>query len=166
MGRRYTAADFAYCVALARERIPSLAVTTDVIVGFPGETDDDFAESLAFVRQTSFARLHVFKYSTRQGTLAADMPGQIAPEVKHVRSEAMRMQAQETAAAFAQQFIGEDLRVLWESRANTALGALWKGLTDNYIRAYARSIDNLHNTITPVQLLAPFADGILGAVMV
>ena len=166
MGRLYTQEQYAASVTTAREAIPDLAVTTDVIVGFPGETEGEFAESLDFVRQMAFARLHVFKYSRRQGTAAASMPGQLSPAVKRVRSRAMIEIGRQAADAFALGLTGRTLSVLWESPLETATGTLWRGLTDNYVRAYVRSPCDLHNTITLTSLQEPLRDGLLGEVIV
>lgn len=166
MGRRYTQEQYAASVATAREAISDLAVTTDVIVGFPGETDEEFAESLDFSREMGFARLHVFKYSQRQETVAASMPSQVSPDVKRARSQAMMEMGRQTARTFARRFTGKSLSVLWENPLETSSGMLWRGLTDNYIRMYARSTRDLHNTITQTSLQSPFRDGLLGAPIV
>ena len=134
MNRRYTTAEFAALVATARAAIPDLAVTTDVIVGFPGETDAEFDASLAFVRELGFARVHVFPYSLRAGTPAARMPGQVPAPVKAERAKAMRAAAAASARAFRQQFVGRTMPVLWETSRPGADGPVWSGLTDNYLR--------------------------------
>jgi len=168
MGRRYTQEQYEASVAAARQAIPGLAVTTDVIVGFPGETEEEFTESLAFVKKLAFARLHVFKYSQREQTVAASMPDQVSPGAKRARSQAMLGMGKLSAHAFARGFRGKTLSVLWEHPLETSTGTLWRGLTDNYIRVYARggSPSNLHNAITHTLLREPFRDGVLGEVIV
>lgn len=174
MGRRYTQEQYEASVAAARQAIPGLAVTTDVIVGFPGETEEEFTESLAFVKKLAFARLHVFKYSQREQTVAANMPDQVSPGAKRARSQAMLRIGKQSAHAFARGFRGKTLSVLWEHPLETSTRTLWRGLTDNYIRVYARgyararggSPCNLHNAITHALLQEPFRDGVLGEVIV
>ncbi len=154
MNRRYTAAEFADLVSAAREAIPDLAITTDVIVGFPGETEAEFAASLDFVRNAGFARVHVFPYSRREGTPAAQMPGRVPPPVKAERSRAMRAIAAEAARDFQRQFVGRTMDVLWESSRRGEAGRVWSGLTDNYLRVYAESAADLENVIAPARLVA------------
>jgi threonylcarbamoyladenosine tRNA methylthiotransferase MtaB len=160
MARRYSSAGFAGLVAAARSGIPDLAVTTDLIVGFPGETDEEFAESLAFFRSLGLARAHVFPFSPRPGTPAATMPGQVPAPVKAERAGAMRRMAEASARAFQQQFIGRTLEVLWESACESAAGPVWSGLTGNYLRVSVASTAPLHNSLTPVRLTT-LVDGCL-----
>jgi threonylcarbamoyladenosine tRNA methylthiotransferase MtaB len=164
MARRYAAAEFAALVAAARAAIPDLAVTTDVIVGFPGETSAEFAESLAFVRTMGFARVHVFPYSLRAGTPAAALPNQVPSPVKAERARAMRAAATASARAFCQRFVGRTMRVLWESCQRGQAGSMWSGLTDNYLRVQAVSSENLENTITSTRLVAVNRSGLQGQV--
>ncbi len=165
MARRYSAAEFAALVSAARAAIPGLAVTTDVIVGFPGETEEEFAESLHFVEALGFARVHVFPYSPRPGTPAAEMPHQVPAPVKAERARAMQSVALAAAGAFARQFVGQTVQVLWESASLTEAGPLWKGLTDNYLRVYAVHPVNLRNTFTPVRLVAVTQGGLQGEII-
>jgi len=160
MNRRYTSAEFAALVAAARAAIPDLAVTTDVIVGFPGETEAEFAESLSFVQQIGFAQAHVFPYSLRSGTPAARMPGQVPSQVKAARARAMRAAAAAASRAFRQQFLGRTLDVLWESAKPGEADPVWSGLTGNYLRVYAPSSENLANTLAPARLLAVTRQGL------
>lgn len=154
MARRYTAAEFAALAAAARAAIPDLAVTTDLIVGFPGETDAEFAESLAAVQSMGFKGIHVFPYSARPGTPAARMAGQVPPPVKAERARAMRAVADASARAFGARFVGRTMSVLWESCRRGKDGPVWSGLTDNYLRVQAVSPAHLANTITPTRLVA------------
>ena len=158
MGRRYTAAEFARLAKAARVAIPGLAITTDVIVGFPGETETHFAESLAFVERVGFARGHVFPYSARPGTTAASLPDHVAPPDKQARAARLRAAFNRSATQFREQFVGQTVEVLWECRRN----GLWRGLTDNYLRVTAQSDEELARTITPVRLAALTDDGLHG----
>ena len=162
MARHYTAAEFAALVAAARAAIPDLAVTTDVIVGFPGETDDEYIESQAFVQAQSFARLHVFPFSLRVGTSAAHMPGQVPPPVKAERARRMRAVGTASARAFQRQCVGQTLEVLWESSRQDLGDTVWSGLTGNYLRVHVHAPADLANTLSPVRLVALTQDGLLG----
>lgn len=162
MGRRYTTAEFERLARAARAASADLALTTDVIVGFPGETEEEFAESLAFVRSVGPARAHVFPFSARPGTPAAGMAGQVPPAVKEERAAAMRRAAAECREAFEARFVGRRMEVLWEAARQRAGGRVWSGLTGNYLRVYAASEEELHNLIREARLVAPAAGGLLG----
>lgn len=164
MARRYTTAEFGAWVAAARAAIPDLAVTTDLIVGFPGETDDEFAASLAFVQGVNFSRVHVFPYSLRTGTPAARMPGQVPAQVKAQRARALRAVATTSQRAFSQSFVGRAMGVLWESQRESGDDIVWSGLTDNYLRVYTRSSVNLANTLVPTRLVALTGNELQGEV--
>lgn len=160
MRRPYTAEQFAAAVELARTKIPDVAITTDVIVGFPGEADVEFQESLEFVERMNFARVHVFPYSAREGTIAAKLPLHVADLVKDARGKAMQRMADAAQQKFAMQHIGQTFSVLYEEQANDA--GLWSGYTDNYIRVTTRSDENLGNRIVPTQLVEAVEDGVRG----
>ncbi len=160
MKRRYTIGDYHWAVSLIRSSVSEVAVTTDVIVGFPGETDAEFEETLEFCREMRFARIHVFPFSPRPGTAATTMTGQIPASVKKERSQIMLSLAEESASNFRQKFIGKTIDVLWERSS----GGVWSGLTGNYIRVYARSGQNLTNILLPVKLVKLYKDGMWGEV--
>jgi len=164
MGRRYTTAYYREIVEAMRRAVPGIAITTDMIVGFPGETEAEFAASMAFVRQMEFARLHVFAYSRREGTLAATMPAQVPPSVKEERSAQMRQLGEAMACAFRASFVGETLDVLWENRLSPGPEgtSLWRGLTDNYVPVLAVSREALANRILPAKLYASRGDVVWG----
>jgi len=138
MGRPYRTADYRDLFYRVQERLPGVAVAADVMVGFPGETDLHFENTYRFISSLPFRDLHVFKYSPRPGTKAADLPDQVAPAVKDERSNRLRRLADEQAAAFAGRFVGETLTVLVERRAQPGarLGGCGcgEGLSDNYLR--------------------------------
>jgi threonylcarbamoyladenosine tRNA methylthiotransferase MtaB len=148
MGRGYTIGDYQHTVALIREVVPEVAITTDIIVGFPGETEAEFRESYELCRQMGFARIHIFPYSPRQGTQAARMPDRVGDSVKRERSQRMLALAEESARSFRQEFLGKTMAVLWEKRTD----GVWTGLTDNYIRVYTKSSEDLANKLLPVKL--------------
>ena len=159
MKRRYSADDYQRAVSLIRQVAPEAAITTDVIVGFPGETNEEFEESLDFCRRMEFARIHVFPFSPRPGTEAARMPAQIGAIVKKQRSNRMLSLAEASACNFIKRFLGRTMPVLWEQKTK----GIWSGLTDNYIRVYAKSDDELANRLLPVRLVRSYRDGVWGA---
>jgi threonylcarbamoyladenosine tRNA methylthiotransferase MtaB len=158
MGRRYSASDYALAADYLRAAIPGAAVSTDVIAGFPGETEDEFKESCSFCAERHFSRLHVFQYSPREGTRAAAMPQQIPAPVKKQRSEALLALGHESLRDFNRGFISQTRAVLFEQTA----GGLWTGLTENYIRVYCRNEADLTNRLLPVKLTEPRGEGLLG----
>lgn len=160
MGRRHTAAEFAAVVAQARAICPNLAVTTDIITGFPGETETEFATSLAFVTELGFARLHVFPYSERRGTAATRLPEAVSPLLRATRAARMRTLGDSLAAAYRAHFAGDILPVLWERRDRAGR---WRGLTGNYLEVVVESAADLHNTITAVRLLPGTGELFTGA---
>ena len=164
MARRYSTDEFRAWVSAARAAIPDLAVTTDAIVGFPGETSDEFAESLGFVQEMAFARAHIFPYSARAGTAAAQMPDQVSPQTKERRARAMREVASASQQAFSQSFVGRTFNVLWESERARGGGTVWSGLTDNYLRVYTHSSADLANKLVPTRLVALARSGLLGEI--
>lgn len=149
MGRRYSTEDYEQAVVRIREAIPDVAITTDVMVGFPGETDDEFTLSYRFCQRMAFANIHVFPYSERPGTPATLMPEKIAEPVKKERSERMLKLARDSARRFREQFLGRTMMVLWEHEVDEGV---WMGLTDNYIRVVARSNEPLKNWLIPARL--------------
>ena len=153
MARRTTPQDYRELLALARENIQGLAITTDIIVGFPGESDDDFDESLKFVREMNFSGGHVFKYSARPGTAAAKLSGRVHGSVAGARGRLMRQVVEESAIDYAQGCVGKSMDVLWES-ANQQTDGTWKniGLTGNYLQVSAISNESRENKIDRVIL--------------
>ena len=157
MGRRSTTEQYARLARAARSAIPDLALTTDVMVGFPGEDEAAFAASLAFVERMGFARLHVFPFSPRPGTTAAKMAAQVPLQARRERARHMRQLGARLAERFRQRFVGREMEVLWERRR---ADGLWHGLTDNYLQVVTRHPADLHNRFTRTRLLAA-RDGVL-----
>jgi threonylcarbamoyladenosine tRNA methylthiotransferase MtaB len=162
MARRTTAARFAELTAAARSRIPGLALTTDVVVGFPGETDEAFEASYRFVEQMGFARLHVFVYSPRPGTAAARMSDQVPAKVKAARGRAMRQLGARLSRVFQERFIGCTLPVLWETSSDDDV---WRGLSDNYLTVTTSCTANLVNRILPTRIVGMVNQGLRGEVI-
>jgi threonylcarbamoyladenosine tRNA methylthiotransferase MtaB len=149
MRRRYTPSEYTNAVAWIRSRVQDVAVTTDVIVGFPGETDAEFRDSLAFCRRMEFARIHVFPFSPRQGTEAAAMPLQVPDTIKKERTRQMLAVAAESIDRFRQRFAGATLDVLWEKQTGQGV---WSGVTGNYLRVYRRDGANLANKVSSARV--------------
>ncbi len=164
MKRRYTLDDYKQAVSLIHRAVPGAAITTDVVVGFPGESDGEFEESYRFCRDTGFAAIHVFSYSARPGTAAAEMMGQVADKVKKQRSLRMLALARESVRSFQERSLGQTLKVLWENEAGPGTG-IYSGLSDNYIRVFARSSQTLTNTIVPVRPVRPYKGGLWAEVI-
>lgn len=153
MRRRTNQASYRDLIQTAREYTPDMRITTDVIVGFPGETDEEFAISEAFIREMDFAGLHVFRYSKRPGTAAARMRGHIDESVKKERSARLIALSQEAERSYAERFVGRELDVLWEHVAGASeAGFMNVGYTDNYIRVRCVHPRVLTDHITPAQM--------------
>ena len=148
MRRRYTTGRFAETVALVRDCVPGCAVTTDVIVGFPGEGDAEYHESLAFAQAMEFADMHIFPYSSRPGTTAAHFVDDVPPPEKKDRVARMMEVADTCFRAFRTSQLGQARPVLWESKRVDDGGTTWRGLTDNYIRVYGKTDLDLSNSIS------------------
>lgn len=162
MKRRYSIADYREALALIRSRLPEVAVTTDIIVGFPGETEAEFEESYQLCQKLGFARIHVFPYSKRSGTVAARMPAQVSVKAKKERSQRMLTLAGDSARNFRNKHLCKVMSVLWEQGDGNGV---WSGLSDNYIRVYTRSTAGLTNEITDVKLEKLWRDGVWGEVL-
>jgi len=174
MRRRYTVDRFRRAVALIRRSVPDVAITTDVIVGFPDETDEDFQHTHDLCQELAFAAVHVFPYSRRPGTLAALAREQVPHAVKRQRLQRMLKLARASADAFRARFQGRTMEVLWEEARVRQDGQrpLWRGLTDNYLRVYTcaengsasgcRPRLDLTNRLLPARLGEPLGDGLWG----
>lgn len=154
MKRLYDADRYLSAVKTIRGRLPDASITSDIMVGFPGESEEDFRESYEFCRRNEFASMHVFAYSPRPGTAAAKMQGKVNEKVKKERSLRMLELAVSDADTFVRRFIGQIRPVLWENEIKPGSG-IYVGLTDNYIRVYAESDEDITNTISEVRLVAP-----------
>ena len=160
MGRKYDTARYLSSVELLRRYFPGCGVTTDMIVAFPGETEAEFGESLAFIRRCAFADMHIFPYSRRPGTPADTMPGQHSNETKERRSREAIAVAREMHLDFLRSRIGTVQQVLFEQ----AEGEMWVGHAPDYCRVWAQG-DDLHNRICPVRITALYQDGLQGELL-
>lgn len=166
MARKTTPQNYSALLSIARAAIPDVAITTDLISGFPGESENEFSVSLDFVRQMAFADGHVFTYSARPGTAAAKMPDQVPHSVRKFRNAQLRAALAESAAAYRARFVDHILPVLWENATSLSSGG-WKlsGLTGNYLRVHACGSQHLWNQITPVRLTGLAANGLEGEII-
>lgn len=160
MRRRYSTSDYEHAVARARAIVPDMAITSDLIVGFPGEDKHEFEENYQFCQQIGFAGLHIFPYSARPSTMAAQMPHKVDDGIKKERSKKMLRLANESKQRFQEQFLGQTVMVLWEGKQDEQ--NLWAGLTDNYVRVFASSQQPLTNLLLPVRVVGRYGQGLWG----
>ena len=140
MNRKYTTQEYKNIVDGLRNSFSDVAITTDIMVGFPDETDEEFLKTLEFVKGIKFSDAHIFQYSPRNGTPAANMPGQITPEVKEARSKQLIELCNQTRDEFVSSFIGKTVQVLFEQPAK---GGYFEGKTSNYITVWVKTNENL-----------------------
>lgn len=145
MNRRYTCDEFENGTKLLRKAFPKAALTTDVIVGFPGETDEEFSKTYDFLKRIAFYKMHIFKYSQRKGTKAAVMPNQVDGAIKEQRSKVLLELSDENEKMYNSEYVGKTVEVLFEEKD----GEFYKGHTTNYIEVLAKG-DNLENAICDV----------------
>ena len=157
MKRKYNTARYYESVRMLNEYFPGCAVTTDMIVAFPGETEEEFEASLEFIRKCAFADMHIFPYSRRPGTPADKMPGQHNNATKEARSRAAIAVAEEMSRSYRGKLIGTKLEVLFEETD----GAYFTGHAPNYVKVYAEG-ENLHNEIREVTVTEVYRDGVRG----
>lgn len=151
MNRKYTSEEYGESVALLKRYIPDVALTTDIMVGFPGETEEDFVQSLEFAEKMGFAKIHVFKYSPRKGTPAAEAANQIAPGIKETRSEQMLALSDRLEEQYLMNFMGREMEVLYEQELHDKKGYI-EGLTKNYIRVAAEGSQEITGKIVNTKL--------------
>jgi len=159
MKRKYDTARYLESVRLLEKYFPGCAITTDMIVAFPGETEEEFAQSLEFIRKCAFADMHIFPYSRRPGTPADKMSGQHNNDTKEARSRAAIVVAEEMSRAYREKLIGTRHAVLFEEMD----GEFFTGHAPNYVKIYAKG-ENLHNEIRNVELTGIYKDGMLGVI--
>ena len=160
MKRKYDTARYLESVRLLNEHFADCAVTTDMIVTFPGETEEEFLKSLEFIRKCAFADMHIFPYSRRPGTPADKMPGQHNNDTKEARSRAAIAVAEEMSIAYREKLIGTRHAVLFEETA----GEFFTGHAPNYTKVYVRG-ENLHNEIRDVVITEVYKDGVIGEML-
>lgn len=164
MGRRYTTSEYRDIIERIRKYINDVAITTDVMVGFPGETDEEFNETYEFLKEIEFSKMHVFKYSKRKGTKAAAYPKQVKNAIKEERSKLLIKLSEENEAKFYKKFINKIMNVLFEQRVKD-MDDYVEGLTDNYIRVAVKSDLSIKNKILPVKFNELKKDLVIGEIV-
>jgi threonylcarbamoyladenosine tRNA methylthiotransferase MtaB len=157
MKRKYDTARYYESVALLNRFFPHCAITTDMIVAFPGETEEEFEESLLFIQRCGFAAMHIFPYSRRPGTPADKMPGQHPNGVKEARSKAAIAVAEKMSRCYRENLLSTMQEVLFEEPE----GEYFTGHCPNYVKVYVKG-EGLHNEIRTVRLTALYREGVLG----
>ncbi len=161
MNRRYTTEQFKVIVNLLRDAYEDVNLTTDIIVGFPGETDEEFSKTYQFLDEIKFYKMHVFKYSPRKGTKAAVMPNQIGGDIKEERSRKLIELSDKNEIEYNKSYIGKNVEVLFEEEKN----GMYKGHTQNYIMVYCKSEENLDNKIVDVVCENAEQEHIIGKIL-
>ena len=164
MARRYNSARYQAIITAARQLVPGIAISTDIITGFPGESDGDFEQTYQLAAELQFAKAHVFRFSPRQGTPAARMKGQVKDEVKKARSERLLALNEQDGRRFREQFLESTVEVLIEDFKY----GRWEGLTDNYLRVGLEGLSadrDWQNTLVKARLESLVDDGVLGIIV-
>lgn len=164
MGRKYTASEYKEVVERLRRYIPDVAITTDIMVGFPGETEEEFEKSYKFAEEICFAKMHVFKYSRRKGTRAYNFPNQVPNKVKEERSKKLLQLSKVCERKFKERFLNRTVEVLFEQKVKDLDGYV-EGLTDNYLSVAVKGeLENLRNRILPVRVKEIKNDLLIGEI--
>ena len=148
MNRKYSCDEFFKVTEILREYFKDVNLTTDIIVGFPGETNEEFESTYEFLSKIKFYKMHIFKYSPREGTLAAKMTNQIDGNIKEERSQRLIELSNKNEREYNEKYIGESVEVLFEEEKDV----LWSGYTKNYVRVFVKSDENLENRIKSVEV--------------
>ena len=148
MNRKYSCDEFFKVTEILREYFKDVNLTTDIIVGFPGETNEEFESTYEFLSKIKFYKMHIFKYSPREGTLAAKMTNQIDGNIKEERSQKLIELSNKNEREYNEKYIGKSVEVLFEEEKD----GLWSGYTKNYVRVFAESDENLENKIQKVEI--------------
>ena len=161
MKRKYDSERFFSSVSLLNEHFPSCSITTDLIVGFPGEDEEEFVQTLKFIEKCNFSSMHIFPYSRRNGTPAASMDNQIAKSEKTTRAKRASAVAKSLEKKYLLNLISTKQSVLFEETND----GYWRGHAPNYVSVYIESSDDLHNIVCDVRIVSVFRDGVLGEVI-
>ncbi|MDF2558514.1 MAG: MiaB family protein [Bacillales bacterium] len=163
MNRKYTTSEFAEKIAKLREALPDLAITSDVIVGFPGETEEEFLETYNFIKEQKFSELHVFPYSKRTGTPAAKYENQVDEEIKNERVQRLITLSNQLSMEYADKFVDEVLEVIPEERHQEVDGVtMYEGYSDNYLRMVFPASEEMVGKIVKVKMTKsnyPYCEG-------
>ncbi len=159
MNRRYTSSEYKKGVEILRKYMIDSGITTDIIVGFPGETDEEFEETCSFVKDIGFSRIHVFKYSIREGTKAAAMPDQVSDKIKDFRSKVLIELGEMLSTDFMNKYIGRAISVLVESENGENL---YEGYSSNYLKVMIKSNSDIKNMIVDINIIKVCNDYLFG----
>ncbi|MHC1715653.1 MAG: tRNA (N(6)-L-threonylcarbamoyladenosine(37)-C(2))-methylthiotransferase MtaB [Acidaminococcaceae bacterium] len=162
MHRPYDTKIFAELIQKIRAKLPDVAITTDVIVGFPGETEENFAATKEFVRSCGFSKIHIFPFSPRKGTPAASFSGVVSEKVKQRRAVELADVDRESHEKYCDSMLDKTVTVLFEQESAEGL---WEGLSGNYVRVYAKSEENLSGKIRKITLKDRHKDGMIGEIL-
>lgn len=159
MNRRYTTEEFRNVIRLLRNTYDDVILTTDIIVGFPGETENEFERTYEFLKEINFYKMHVFKYSRRDGTKAATMPNQIAPNIQEERSKKLISLSNKNQQIYNESYVGKTVQVLFEEASKGYI----KGHTQNYLVVNIKEdIEKFHNQIVPVKITSILGEELIG----
>ena len=159
MNRRYTTEEFRNVIRLLRNTYDDVILTTDIIVGFPGETENEFERTYEFLKEINFYKMHVFKYSRRDGTKAATMPNQIAPNIQEERSKKLIILSNKNQQIYNESYVGKTVQVLFEEASKGYI----KGHTQNYLVVNIKEdIEKFHNQIVPVKITSILGEELIG----
>ena len=161
MKRKYDTARYLESVRLLQNTFSDCAITTDMIVAFPGETEEEFRESLSFIQECGFADMHIFPYSRRPGTPADKMPGQLDNDTKEHRSRTAGAIAEKMSTSYRQKMLDNTYDVLFEEQE----GDFWIGHTPNYVKVYVKSDRDLHNQVHSIKIQCLKQDGVEGTIL-
>ena len=153
MNRKYTTEEYAAGVELLKKQYDAPAITTDIIVGFPKETEEEFLQTMEFAKRIGFSKIHVFKYSRRKGTVADKMPGQVDEQVKTERSDRLMALEASMGEEYREQFLGKDTLVLFEESTSVDGEVCQVGYNERYVRIAVKATENLSNCIRKVNLV-------------
>ena len=148
MNRKYSCDEFFKVTEILREYFKDVNLTTDIIVGFPGETNEEFESTYEFLSKIKFYKMHIFKYSPREGTLAAKMTNQIDGNIKEERSQKLIELSNKNEREYNEKYIGKSVEVLFEEEKD----GLWSGYTKNYVRVFVESDENLENRLKKIEI--------------
>ena len=161
MNRKYTSEEYYDRILLLRKYFENPAFTTDVIVGFPGETDKEFEETLDFIKKVDFSYIHIFKYSRREQTRAYDMPNQIPDSIKKYRSDILKEAVEEMSERYKEGFIGKEQKILVEETIVYEGNEYQVGHNERYLKLAIESCQDLNNQIIKVRVVEKLNDEIL-----
>ena len=160
MNRRYTAEEFEEVTKRLRKAYDDVILTTDIIVGFPGETEEEFTEKFEFLRKIKFFKMHIFKYSIRNGTKAATMKGLLPGDIKEIRSKKLLELSDRNELDYIKTYIGKEVKVLFEEKS----GEYYKGHTANYIMVNVKSDKDLSGELLNVEVIGTLGLELVGNV--